>query len=357
MTRGQRELTEFRRPPSHLAEPEQLATYLESRIPDCQGISAIEKFAAGQSNPTYLIRSHSGLFVLRAKPPGPLLKSAHLVEREFRVMKALQGAAVPVPKMVLLVDDVESPLGRAFFVMEYVEGEVYHDPALPDLSRRARSAIYQSMCQVLADLHSVELEEIGLKDFGKPGNYFDRQTARWTKQYRASKFRDIDAMDRLIDWLGANVPPDDGMTSLVHGDFRLDNMIFDVENCAVAALIDWELSTLGHPMADLAYQCMQWRLSNLSGFRGLGGVDRSSLGIPTEMEYVAKYCALRKIDEPRSWKFFLAFAFFRLGAILEGVARRAIDGNASNPGTARIYGEMVPVLANQAAELISGDST
>ena len=337
-------------------EPEQLATFLEARIPECQEISAIEKFASGQSNPTYLIKSATGLFVLRTKPPGPLLRSAHLVEREFRVMKALSGSSVPVPRMFLLVEDDNSPLGRAFFVMEHVEGYIFYDPALREVSGRSRSAIYESMCQVLADLHSVNLKAIGLEDYGRPGNYFERQTARWTQQYRACKFRDIAAMDRLIDWLGCNVPADDGMTSLVHGDFRLDNMIFDAEKCSVAALIDWELSTLGHPMADLAYQCMQWRLPNSGSFRGLGGTDRASLGIPTENEYVSMYCARRKIDEPRNWKFYLAFAFFRLGAILEGVARRAIDGNASNPETARIYGEMVPVLAKQATDLIDGDS-
>ena len=341
---------------SGLAEPEQLTTFLEDRIPECEGISAIEKFSSGQSNPTYLIKSATGSFVLRTKPPGPLLRSAHLVEREFRVMKALCGSSVPVPRMFLLVDDGKSPLGRAFFVMEHVEGDIFYDPALREVSGGARSAIYESMCQVLADLHSVNVKAVGLEDFGRPGNYFERQTARWTQQYRTCKFRDIAAMDRLIDWLGGNVPPDDGMSSLVHGDFRLDNIIFDAENGAVAALIDWELSTLGHPMADLAYQCMQWRLSNSGGFRGLGGVDRGSFGIPTENEYVSMYCARRRIDEPRNWKFYLAFAFFRLGAILEGVARRAIDGNASNPETAKIYGEMVPALAKQATDLIDGES-
>ena len=338
------------------SEPENLAQYLEKRIPQFGSISAIEKFGAGQSNPTYLVRSASGLLVLRAKPPGSLLKSAHLVEREYRVMNALHGSAVPVPRMVLLSEDGESPLGRTFFVMEHVEGEIFYDPALPELSSSTRTAMYESMCQVLADLHTIDFEEIGLADFGRPGNYFERQTARWTKQYRSSKFREIIAMDRLIDWLGANLPSDDGQSSLVHGDFRLDNMIFDVEKGKVAALIDWELSTRGHPMADLAYQCMQWRLANSSGFRGLGGIDRTSLGIPTEEEYLAMYSRRRNIVEAGNWKFFLAFAFFRLGAILEGVARRALDGNASNPETAKVYGELVPVLADMAMGLIHGES-
>ncbi len=350
-------MTANEKPPRRRPEQERLALFLESRIPGRPAIAAIEKFGSGQSNPTYLIKSSKGLFVLRAKPPGRLLKSAHLVEREFRVMRALRDTIVPVPRMHLLVEDDESPIGRAFFVMEHVDGEVFYDPALPQASKEARAAIYESMCGVLADLHSVDFQDIGLDDFGRPGNYFERQTIRWTKQYRASKFRDLPQMDKLIDWLGANIPPEDGQSSLVHGDFRLDNMIFDVERRSVAALIDWELSTLGHPMADLAYQCMQWRLSKSSSLRGLGGVDRASLGIPSEKEYVSMYCARRSIDNPKSWTFFLAFAFFRFAAILEGVARRALDGNASNPDTARAYGEMVPALTDLAIELIDGETT
>lgn len=331
-----------------------LAPVLERHLP-ALGSATVRKFGRGQSNPTYLVEGNRQRYVLRTKPPGKLLRSAHMVEREFRVMKALSGSGVPVPRMIALVEDGESPLGRAFFLMEYVQGRVFYDPVIPGISVEARTQIYDQMNATLARLHGVDPVAVGLSDFGKPGDYFGRQTRRWTKQYLASRYRPNGDMDRLAGWLANNLPEDDS-SALVHGDYRLDNMIFAEDEVRVAALLDWELSTLGHPLADLAYQCMQWRLPNAGGLRGLGGVDRGSLGLPTERDYVTAYCRRRSVRYPEKWEFYLVFSFFRLAAILEGVARRAIDGNASNPETALSYGESVPVLAKMAVEILEGES-
>lgn len=329
-----------------------LAPYLEAHIPGFAGLSAIEKFKSGQSNPTYLLTAASGRYVLRAKPPGQLLKSAHQVDREFRVMRALGGTAVPVPRMLHLSGE-DSPIGRMFYVMEFLDGRILWDPSLPDVSgNHERAAIYDAMNATLAALHDVDVEAVGLGDFGKPGSYFERQLARWTGQYRASETEAITDIDRLIAWLEKRMPADDGRLSLVHGDYRLDNMMFAPDAPKVIAVLDWELSTLGHPFADLAYQCMQWRLPHTSGFRGLGGVDRAAAGLPSEEAYVAAYCKRRGIGKIDGWIFFLAFSFFRLAAICQGVYRRALDGNASNPEKARTYGEAVKLLAQLAARLI-----
>ncbi len=259
-----------------------LGAWLETHVPGFRPPFTLTKFATGQSNPTYRIDAESGALVLRAKPPGQLLKSAHQVDREFRVLEALRPAGVPVPRALALCPDDPSPIGRMFYVMELVEGRIFWDPALPELSGPAeRAAIYQGMNAALARLHDVDPAAVGLADFGRPGSYFERQLSRWAGQYSASETGAIVDMDRLIDWLESNLPADDGAVSLVHGDFRLDNMIFDAHRPEVAAIIDWELSTLGHPMADLAYQCMQWRLPHDSGFRGLGGIDRDALGLPS----------------------------------------------------------------------------
>lgn len=332
-----------------------LSAHLEEHVEGFEGLEALEKFATGQSNPTYRVVCKSGLYVLRAKPPGKLLKSAHQVEREYRVMKALADTDVPVPRMLHLATDEASPLGRAFFVMEHLEGRIFWDPSLPDLEPGERGRIYDSMSRTLASLHGVDVERAGLSDFGRPGNYFRRQTERWAGQYRESATVGSPAMDRLSGWLLENVPEDDGQHCLVHGDYRIDNMIFAPGGCSVLGLLDWELSTLGHPLADLAYQCMQWRLPNSGKMRGLGGLDREALGIPGERAYVEAYCRLRGLDGIGSWAFCLAFAFFRLAAILEGVVRRAADGNASNPETARTYAGVIPVLAEMALEVIDRD--
>jgi aminoglycoside phosphotransferase (APT) family kinase protein len=302
---------------------EALGAYLEGHVRGFSRLTGLRKFSDGQSNPTYLIEAESGRYVLRAKPPGKLLKSAHNA----------------------------SPIGRAFLVMQYLDGRIFWDPALPDLDRAERGPIYDAMNATLAALHSVDVKAVGLGDFGKPGNYFARQTDRWTHQYRASVLEERPEVDRLIAWLEEHMPADDGQVALVHGDYRLDNMIFAPDAPRVIALLDWELSTLGHPLADLAYQCMQWRLPHAAGMRGLGGLDRSALGLPTEAEYVAAYCARRGIERIGNWPFYLAFAFFRLAAILEGVVRRAHDGNASNPKTARKYATAIPLLARAALDV------
>jgi aminoglycoside phosphotransferase (APT) family kinase protein len=326
-----------------------LGAYLEAHIDGFHGLHTAEKFGTGQSNPSYHLKATSGDYVLRAKPPGDLLKSAHQVDREFRVMQALAATDVPVPRMDHLAGE-DNPLGRMFFVMEFKAGRIFWDPALPEVGPEERGAIYDSMNATLAALHSVDVTATGLTDFGRPGNYFARQTDRWIKQYQASKLDESPEMDRLMDWLTANMPEDE-TSRLVHGDYRLDNMIFAPDAPHVIAVLDWELSTLGHPLADLAYQCMQWRLPHASGMRGLGGLDRNGLGLPSEAEYVAAYCQRRGLPGIGNWEFYLAFSFFRLAAILQGVVRRAHDGNASNPTRAREMAKAIPILAAMANDL------
>jgi len=335
----------------YLAGPEALGDWIAGHVPGVGAVRAITKFADGQSNPTFRVDAAGGTFVLRTKPPGDLLKSAHMVQREYAVMAALAGSAVPVPAMVHLVEDGAPPLGRAFFLMRHLDGRIFWDPALPGMARGERAAVYDAMNGVLAALHGVDPVAVGLGDFGKPGNYFARQTDRWTRQYLASSDTPLDDMLYLARWLADHLPADDGQVALVHGDFRLDNMIFAHDAPRVIALLDWELSTLGHPIADLAYQCMQWRLPHDGAMRGLGGLNRAVLGLPDETEYVAAYCARRGLAGIDNWPFFLAFSFFRLAAILAGVAARARAGNASNPQTATRYGETIPVLASMAARL------
>ncbi|MBO0662072.1 phosphotransferase family protein [Jiella sp. MQZ9-1] len=330
-----------------------LAAYLTGVIDGFEGLTRIVKFQSGQSNPTYRLDAESGTYVLRAKPPGKLLPSAHQVDREFKVMQALAGTCVPVPAMLHLASDGDSPIGRAFFVMQHVEGRIFWDPALPQLDDPVeRGAVFDAMNRTLAAIHSVDLEAVGLADFGRPGNYFSRQLSRWSEQWRQSKIDDIAAMEQLIAWLEDNLPADDGAVALVHGDYRLDNLIFAADQPKLLAVLDWELSTLGHPIADLAYQCMQWRLPNSGAFKGLGGIDRAEQGLPSEAQYIAAYCDRRGLRGIDDWTFYLAFSFFRLAAILQGVFKRYADGNASNPQKAQIYGRNVPALSKLALEAI-----
>ncbi|MEM6301398.1 MAG: phosphotransferase [Pseudomonadota bacterium] len=325
-------------------DTESLERYLPGKLPGFSGSLSAEKFAGGQSNPTFIIRNGEQKWVLRRKPPGELLASAHAVDREYRVLKALADTDVPVAKTYLLCED-DDVIGSMFYIMEYLDGRVLWDPRLPEVDANAeREAIYEEMNRVLAALHRVDPKAVGLEDFGKPGSYFERQVSRWTKQYRASETEVSPAMETLIEWLPANMPADDGQVSLVHGDFRLDNLMFHATEPKIIGILDWELSTLGHPLADLAYQVMAWQLPAEEGIRGLAGVDRSELGIPSDEEYVQRYCELTGRSSIENWSFYVVFCFFRLAAILQGVRKRALIGTASSQ-EAHSRGEMVEVLA------------
>jgi aminoglycoside phosphotransferase (APT) family kinase protein len=334
-----------------------LDAWASAHVAGYRGPSRAKKFDTGQSNPTYLLETPERTYVLRRKPPGKLLKSAHMVEREYRVLRALEGVGFPSPRALALCED-ESVAGSVFYLMAYVEGRIFWDPALPGMTREDRAAIFDAMNETLAKLHSVDVTSVGLADYGKPGNYFARQFQRWSEQYRASETSAIPDMDALMPWLAARIPADDGRVALVHGDWRIDNMIFDKKSTRLLAVLDWELSTLGHPFADIAYQCMQWRLPSSAGdgrvgdSRGLGGVDRAALGIPTEAEYVAAYCRRAGIGEIANWPFLLAFCFFRYAAIAQGVFKRSLDGNASNPARAAKIGAAVPMMARLAMEIV-----
>ncbi len=327
-----------------------LGNYLEGQIDGFRALRSAEKFAGGQSNPTFLLTAESGKYVLRRKPPGELLASAHAVDREFTVLKALAATDVPVAKALhLCVDD--SVIGSMFYVMDFVEGRVFWDSALPELDNTQRAACYQDLVKVLAAMHDVDVNAVGLGDYGKPGNYYERQIGRWAKQYRASQTSDIPAMEKLMAWLPANIPADDGQVSLIHGDYCLANVMYHPQQNTIQAVLDWELSTLGHPFADLAYCCMRLRLPPHSDVRGLGDLDRAALGIPGEEEIVRQYCALRGIDKIDNWNFYLAFSFFRLASICQGIVKRALDGNASST-TAVEVGKMTEPLAQMAVSLI-----
>jgi len=328
--------------------------YLEANISGFKGLKSAKKFDGGQSNPTYLLNADSGQYVLRRQPPGELLKSAHAVDREYRVIKALKDTDVPVARADHLCED-RDVIGSLFYVMSFEDGRIFWDPALTDLTNQQRTDLYDEMNRVLAALHDVDLQAVGLSDYGRPGNYFERQISRWTKQYKASETEVIPAMDKLIAWVSKNIPEDDGQVSLIHGDYRMDNIIFHATESRALAVLDWELSTLGHPYADLAYQCMQLRVGREAVIAGLGDMDRPAHGIPTEADYVAQYCQRRGIDPIPNWNFYLAFSFFRLAAILQGVLKRAIDGNASSQ-KAFDYGALAPQLAEMAIDLIETET-
>ncbi|WP_211251976.1 phosphotransferase [Arenimonas malthae] len=308
------------------------------------------KFKGGQSNPTYLVEAASGRYVLRRKPPGTLLPSAHAVDREFRVLKALHGGAVPVAEPLHLCTDA-SVIGSVFYLMQFVEGRVFWDPSLPGLDAPARGATYEAIIATLAALHGVDVAAVGLGDYGKPGNYFARQIHRWSEQYRASETGPLPDMDALMAALAERCPADDGAVALVHGDFRIDNLMFHPSEPRVLAVVDWELSTLGHPLADLGYFCMALRLPRNPALPGLAGLDRAALGIPDEAALLARYSELSGRPIPADWPFVLAFSFFRLAAIAQGVAKRALQGNASSEQASQA-GRMTAMLAAQGLSLV-----
>lgn len=330
-----------------------LTQYLENHIKNFEGPMTLEKFPGGQSNPTFKVTATSGVYVLRRQPEGKLLKSAHAVDREYKVLSALKNTDVPVAKVYHLCKDT-AILGSMFYVMEYCQGQIFWDAELKKIaSNQTRTAMYDAMNKTLVALHSVNIEACGLQDYGPQGEYFQRQVIRWTDQYRKTELQTISAMDELIVWLQKNLPENDGRLTLVHGDYRLDNFMFDAHKPEIIAVLDWELSTLGHPFSDLAYQCMQLRMpQGFGSVDGLKGVDRVSLGIPTEEEYVAKYCQRMGIVQIEHWAFYLAFSFFRFAAIVQGVAKRAEQGNASNENAGKV-GAFVEPLAKMALEVIT----
>lgn len=326
-----------------------VAAWMTAHVAGFEGPVSAHKFDVGQSNPTFRLQSPSGTYVLRRKPPGHLLKSAHAVDREFRVQRALAGSMVPVPRMYALCED-DAILGSMFYVMEHVTGRNLIDPSLPGAAPTGRRAIMEEMNRVLAAIHDVDLVTAGLQDFGAPGNYYERQLGRWTKQYRASETEAQPGMRALMAWLEEAMPADDGQRTLVHGDYRIDNMLFAADGPRCLAVLDWELSTLGHPFADLAGVLMQWQLPPGPEGRGLAGLDRAALGLPTDEEFAAQYCARRGIEGIEGLGFYVAFAFFRMAAILQGVKKRALDGNAANPEKALKLGAYVPQFAKLGLE-------
>ncbi|NDP39210.1 MAG: phosphotransferase [Rhodoferax sp.] len=314
-----------------------LSAWLDKNLPGFAGPLTVESFKGGQSNPTYKLNTPTQSYVMRAKP-GPvakLLPSAHAIEREFAVMSGLQGTDVPVPRMYCLCED-ETVIGRAFYVMEFMPGRILWDQTLPGMSTQERGAIYNEMNRVIAALHSVKFAERGLSFYGKPGNYFERQIGRWSKQYVASATQPIPEMDQLMTWLPQHIPAmarAEHMVSIVHGDYRLDNLMFHPTEPRIIAVLDWELSTLGHPLADFSYHCMAWHIPP-GAFRGIGGIDLASLGIPTEDEYIRLYCERTGLVNPddlkADWNFYMAYNLFRIAAILQGIAKRAQMGTAAS---------------------------
>jgi aminoglycoside phosphotransferase (APT) family kinase protein len=339
--------------PSLPIDIDKITVYLEEYVEGFKGPMTLEKFSGGQSNPTFKVKAASGIYVLRRQPPGTLLKSAHAVDREYQVLNALKNSDVSVAKVYHLCQDT-SVIGSMFYLMEFCDGQVYWSASLAEIdSNERRAEMYDAMNKALVALHSVDIEAVGLSEYGKAGNYFERQLGRWTAQYKITELQKIPSMDILGQWLESHVPEDDGRVCLVHGDFRLDNMMFHAQKPELLAVLDWELSTLGHPFADLAYQCMGLRMpQGMGSIDGLQGVDRTRLGIPTEEEYVARYCQRMGIEHIDNWVFCLAFSFYRLAAIAQGVAKRASQGNASNENASKVGGFVEP-LAQMALKIIA----
>ncbi|KKW68310.1 aminoglycoside phosphotransferase [Lampropedia cohaerens] len=341
-------------PTQHAFDAPALQRWLTANLEGFEGPLTAELFQGGQSNPTYKLITPTRSYVMRSKP-GPsarLLPSAHAIEREFAVMRALADTDVPVPRMLALCED-EAVIGRAFYVMEFKQGRVLWDQALPGMTAGERAAIYDEMNRVIAALHSVDYRASGLADFGRPGNYFERQIGRWSKQYRASETRPIEAMHRLMEWLPDNIPAsasDADLSAIVHGDYRMDNLMFAHDATAVVAVLDWELSTIGHPFADFSYHCMSWHIPS-GVFRGIADLDLPALGIPDEQSYIRRYCertGFASVEQlTADWNFYLAYNMFRLAAILQGIAKRAEQGLASS-ARAKLQGENAAPLAEMA---------
>ncbi|MDB5443164.1 MAG: putative aminoglycoside phosphotransferase [Phenylobacterium sp.] len=335
--------------PAHRFDEARLAAWLAPRIEGFGDHLQIRQFQGGASNPTFLLTTEAAdgpkRYVLRKKPPGPLLSSAHQVDREYRVMKALEGH-VPVPHMRALCEDAEV-IGTAFYVMDYLEGRIFRDAALPDLAPAERAAVYDQLNATLARLHQVDFAAVGLGDYGRPGNYFERQVARWTRQYRDAETQAVPEMEALIEKLPGRIPSDQSV-SIAHGDYRLENVMFHPTEPKLIAMLDWELSTIGHPLADIAYNGFMWR-SHSPSWGTLDGVDFASSGIPTEAQYVAAYC--RRTGRPgiEEWAFYMAFGIFRLASISQGVYRRVLGGNAASDRPAE---NGAPALARQALEIL-----
>ncbi|WP_240002475.1 phosphotransferase [Oleisolibacter albus] len=340
--------------PQHRFDEAALWSHLTAALPDFRTPATLQQFQGGQSNPTFLITAADGRkLVLRKKPPGTLLPSAHMVEREYRVMRALAGTAAPVPSVRLLCEDA-SVIGTPFYVMDHVDGRVLTDVALAGMAPAERAAIYDAMNATLAALHGVDWQAAGLGDFGKPDQYVARQVERWSKQYAAARTDEIPAMDRLMAWLPRHVPAGDE-TTIAHGDFRLGNLMLHPTEPRVVAILDWELATLGHPLSDLAYNCMAYHLpAGIKEFPGLKGLDLPALGIPSEADYVAAYCRRTGRDGIPDWPFFLAFSFFRIASICQGVYARALAGNAADR-KARMYGEVARATAEGGGSCVRGE--
>ena len=339
--------------PQHAFDEGKLAAYIRAHVADFRGELQVAQFKGGQSNPTFLVQAGSQQYVLRRKPPGVLLPSAHAVDREFKVISALAGTDVPVAKAHALCQDPEV-IGTDFYLMDYVPGRIFWDPKLPDVAAQDRPALYDELNRVIAALHRVDYQAVGLGDYGKPGEYLTRQVARWTKQYRAAETERIEAVENLIEWLPAHLPAGDE-TAIVHGDYRFDNVIFHPTEPRILAVLDWELSTLGHPLVDFAYHCMTWRMDGSTG-RGLGDLTPEQMAqmmIPAESDYVKRYCERTGRDgiPERDWSYYMVFNLFRLTGILQGVMKRALQGNAAS-AEAIATGKRAKPLAEQAWRMV-----
>lgn len=333
----------------HRLDEGALARYLSTHVAGFAGPLTVTQFKGGQSNPTYLLETPGRRYVLRKKPPGALLASAHQIEREYRVIAALAGSGVPVPQALHLCDD-PAIIGTPFYLMGHVAGRVFRDPQLPGLAPAERGAVYRAMVAGLAGLHMVDYQAVGLGDFGRAGGYVGRQIDRWTRQYRASETETVADLDRLIAWLPGHVPAADE-TTIVHGDYRMENAIFDPVAPDMVAVLDWELGTLGHPLSDLAYNCLPYHLADAQ-MGTLVGLDLAAAGIPGEAEYVAEYCRLTGRDGLPDWAFYLAFSMFRLAAIMQGVYKRGLDGNAASE-RALMFGAGVKILGTLACDRLA----